>query len=298
MNDVLGWATLTVIAWGTWLVPSQREAQLDPRTKVVLVTLANLVLASLVMWGRPDAAMPPLVFSACFVGGLVWALSAAFAFRATARSGIARAMGTWAPLNIIVSLLWGALLFGEFRGVGPARGTAIGGAVLLLLVGIALVVTTDPEQSPAPASPGRRGATGLGAAIAAGVLWGSYFIPIRLADVSLWIAAWPMALGMFAGALATALAGRARLTAPTVRANAGVAASGLLWGIGNYGSLRLMELIGTGAGFSIAQLGIVVNALCGIHLFQWPAPGSAPARRILAGVLLALAGGAALGLAQ
>jgi len=48
----------------------------------------------------------------------------------------------------------------------------------------------------------------------------------------------------------------------------------LLWGIGNYGALKMMELIGTGKGFTIAQLCVVVNALVGVFLMKNPKPGT------------------------
>ena len=31
------------------------------------------------------------------------------------------------------------------------------------------------------------------------MLWGSYFIPIKLSAASMWVAAFPLALGIFAG---------------------------------------------------------------------------------------------------
>ncbi|MBN2441985.1 MAG: hypothetical protein JXJ04_11580 [Spirochaetales bacterium] len=47
-----------------------------------------------------------------------------------------------------------------------------------------------------------------------------------------------------------------------------VSISGILWGIGNFTSLRMMELIGTGKGFTIAQLNVVIAAVFGIFLFK------------------------------
>jgi glucose uptake protein len=72
-------------------------------------------------------------------------------------------------------------------------------------------------------------------------------------------------------------------------------ATGLLWAIGNYGALKMMELIGTGRGFTIAQLCVVVNALIGIFWMKNPKPGTRAARLTLIGVTIATLGAIVLG---
>lgn len=73
-------------------------------------------------------------------------------------------------------------------------------------------------------------------------------------------------------------------------------ACGLLWASGNYGSLLLMEAIGPGRGFALAQLCLAINALLGIYLLRAPSPGSTAARRVLFGCALSGIGGILLGL--
>jgi glucose uptake protein len=106
------------------------------------------------------------------------------------------------------------------------------------------------------------------------VLWGSYFIPIKLSAASMWVAAFPLSLGIFGGsAVLVALTRK-----PIKLQNAGeywrVSITGLLWGIGNYGMLLLVEQLGAGRGFTISQLGVVVNGLIGVFLLKDPPPGS------------------------
>jgi glucose uptake protein len=59
--------------------------------------------------------------------------------------------------------------------------------------------------------------------------------------------------------------------------------------------LTLVEGIGTGKGFTIAQLSLVVNALVGILVFRNPPPRSRAAAVTLVGIMLALIGGILLG---
>jgi glucose uptake protein len=71
--------------------------------------------------------------------------------------------------------------------------------------------------------------------------------------------------------------------------------TGILWAIGNYGALAMMEIIGTGRGFTIAQLCVVVNAVVGIYILKEPNPKSRAARLTLVGVLIAMVGAILLG---
>jgi glucose uptake protein len=74
-----------------------------------------------------------------------------------------------------------------------------------------------------------------------------------------------------------------------------VMSTGILWGIGNYGALAMMEIIGTGKGFTIAQLCVVVNALVGVYILKEPDPKSRAAKLTLVGVLIAMVGAIVLG---
>ena len=52
-----------------------------------------------------------------------------------------------------------------------------------------------------------------------------------------------------------------------------------------------MARVGTGTGFTIAQLSLAVNAGIGIWVFHSPRPGTRQARTVLAGILTAGLGG-------
>ncbi len=75
-----------------------------------------------------------------FVDRLIWAVSGLCAFTATHNLGMARASGIWSPLNIIVSLFWGAVLFDEFLNTGPARLVGLIVSVAVIIIGVLLIV--------------------------------------------------------------------------------------------------------------------------------------------------------------
>jgi glucose uptake protein len=57
----------------------------------------------------------------------------------------------------------------------------------------------------------------------------------------------------------------------------------------------MMELLGTGKGFTIAQLNVALNALFGIFIFKRPPPKSKAALFTIIGIAIALAGVILLG---
>jgi len=131
-------------------------------------------------------------------------------------------------------------------------------------------------------------------AAAAGVLWGSYFVPAQWAGVSARVSNFPLAVGMLAGGLVLALSGGKPARLPAKGA-AALLAAGLLFGIGNLALLGLVPRVGTGVGFTIGQLSLLVNASIGIWVFKVPNPRSRAARIAMAGILIAGVGGGVIG---
>lgn len=287
------YAVITVLAWGTWLVPSQNISFRNQQIKTFYVAAANLVLSLIVLMIQGVPAFTWSVFWPPFLGGLVWAVSGFLAFTATNRLGMARAVGIWAPINVLVSIIWGILIFGEMRHVESITLFMFALALLITLAGVLLIIFAKGfgggDQSRTFLWPG------LLAALGAGILWGSYFIPIQLSAASMWVAAFPMSVGIFVGSvLLVALAGRSlKLDRPDNYLR--VISSGVLWGIGNYGMLLLVGQFGAGRGFTISQLGIVVNGLLGVYFLKDPAPKTRAALLTLIGCLCATIGGIMMG---
>ena len=313
-------ALVTVVSWGTWIPLAQALPGVPQRSRTFYVTVGNAVFAAVALvasgghlsFGWREFWLP-------FVGGLVWTAGNYSAFRASEAIGLARAAGSWTPLNIITAFVWGAFLFGELDSFSAARFALVATALVLVLVGVLLIVSSQEErpakalvQGAAPAWDRKRaGATQAGQAAsaatgassnrrgllwasAAGVLWGSYFVPAQWAKVPTQVANFPLALGILAAGLALALpAGepvRLSLRVTTVQLTAA-----LLFGIGNLALLGLVSRVGTGVGFTIAQLSLLVNASIGIWVFKVPRPGSRAANIALAGILVAGVGGGLIG---
>jgi glucose uptake protein len=287
------YALIPVLAWGTWLAPSQNVHFRNQQIKTFYVAVANLVLSTFVVliWGSPSFSQSSFWFP--LLGGLIWAFSAYCAFTATDKIGTARAFGIWAPLNIIVSMIWGALIFNEFIDTSLLSKGLLVAAVIIIIAGVLIIIFArgkgEKQQDRKTLLVGVLGAVG------AGILWGTYFIPIQLVAISMWSAVFPLTIGIFIGSLALALITRQPFGLEKREDYWRTSATGILWGIGNYGMLLLVAAVGTGKGFTIAQLSIVVNALIGIYILKNPQPRTRAASMTLVGCVMATLGAIILG---
>ena len=296
-------AFVLVAALGTWIPLAQLLPGTPGRSRVFYVAVGNAVFAGIALLvGGGDLVFGWRGFWLPLAGGVVWTAGNYCVFKASETIGLARAAGTWTPLNIVVAFAWGALLFGELDGFSKARFAVLGVAFLTIVGGVLLIAGSrdGPSGQPGSSSPrpgaaaesGRRAATARALLWAggAGVLWGSYFVPAQWAAVPAQVSDFPLALGILGAALALALpAGEpVKLGARGTSVQLG---AGVLFGIGNLALLALVARVGTGTGFTIAQLSLLVNASVGVWVFHVPAPGTRQARKVLAGIVLAGIGG-------
>ena len=108
------YAAITLLGWGTWLAPSQKVNFPGQQIRNLYVVATNLVIAiAIALWRGSVRDLDAVTFWLNFSGGLIWSVGGLCAFTATNKFGMAKALGIWAPLNIVVSLIWGAVLFQE-----------------------------------------------------------------------------------------------------------------------------------------------------------------------------------------
>ena len=290
-----------VLAWGSWIPLAQLIPGARQSTRNLYVTGGNVVFATIALFVGGSAGQVGLGwrdFWLPLAGGVVWTAGSFCAFRATESIGLARAAGTWTPLNIIVAFIFGALLFSELKGMTTARYAIIGGCLVLVLGGVFLIIgsqgSSSSANSNASATTTASPHLGILYAVAAGILWGGFFVPAQWAHVSSQLANFPLSIGMFLAATALAARDNGIVKLPR-RDTAALLGSGLLFGIGSVTLLGLVSRVGTGVGFTIAQLSLLVNAGVGIWVFKVPAPGSRAARTASAGILLAGVGGTIIG---
>ena len=112
---------------------------------------------------------------------MLWAVANTLTVFAIRNVGLSIAFPLW-NTNSLVGLFWGWLLFNELRGAGSRQWAKVLGGAGAIVVGACLLAYATSHQA-APV-PGRAAALGIVAALGAGVLWGTMYIPYRKAYIS------------------------------------------------------------------------------------------------------------------
>ena len=303
--DALGimYAVICVMAWGSWLVPSEKVKFPNEQAKTFFVALATTLIAVVVVGLRGELGQLSTGIAWVPVsGGLIWAVSAYCAFVGCNHIGIAKAFGIWAPLNIIVSFVWSLTLFGQFRDSSAMTWVVGLVSLVLMIAGIFMIIFSGGSGGEEDKA-GKSTVKGLLGAVGAGILWGTFYIPAAyvsetstdLAQISPWASALPLAVGMLIG---TSIMVAMTRTAPKLGKSVDYVksmSSGALWAVGFFAMLLMVAAIGPGPGYTLASLCVAVNALWGVFYFKDPAPKTKAANLTLLGVLIATLAGTVLG---
>ncbi len=122
---------------------------------------------------------PHLVIWAVLAGAL-WAVANTLTVSAIRDVGLTIAFPLW-NTNSLVGVFWGWALFHELRGGGFKNwGKVLGGAVAIVLGAIFLGYASSQQTASEP----HRSGAGILAALGAGLLWGTMYIPYRKAYIS------------------------------------------------------------------------------------------------------------------
>ena len=114
------------------------------------------------------------------LAGMLWAIANTLTVFAIRDVGLSIAFPLW-NTNSLVGLFWGWLLFNELRGAGTRQWARVLGGAAAILVGACLLAYATSHQS---AVAGQRASLGILAALGAGLLWGTMYIPYRKAYIS------------------------------------------------------------------------------------------------------------------
>src|SRR5438270_12177664 len=145
---------------------------------VIGVFLARVSLPALILGTssvRADVLRAPHLVIWALLAGCLWAVANTLTIFAIRDIGLSIAFPLWNS-NSLLGILWGFLFFNELRQAGRRRWLGVLGGALVMCVGATLLAIASSTQAPA-AHPMR----GVWAALGAGVLWGTMYIPYRKA---------------------------------------------------------------------------------------------------------------------
>ena len=152
----------------------------------VVISLAMVVGVFLARWSLPallrgtsairaDVRQAPHLIVWAVLAGCLWAVANTLTIYAIRDIGLSIAFPLW-NANSLLGILWGAVFFNELRGAGWSRRLGVLGGAAVMFAGATLLAVASSTQASAG-----HAARGVAAALAAGVLWGTMYIPYRKA---------------------------------------------------------------------------------------------------------------------
>jgi len=124
-----------------------------------------------------DLGEKPHLIVWAVLAGMLWAVANTLTVFAIRNVGLSIAFPLW-NINSLIGLFWGWLLFNELRGAGWSR--VLVGALAIVGGACVLAYATSQKSIAAPGG----AALGIAAALTAGLLWGTMYIPYRKAYIS------------------------------------------------------------------------------------------------------------------
>ena len=180
------------LAAGAWLGAAEAPTKLvSVGFSPYLISLGMVAGVFVARWTIPavlkgtgyifsDIREKPHLVVWAVLAGILWAVANTLTVFAIKDVGISIAFPLW-NTNSLVGLFWGWLLFGELRGAGASQLIkVVGGAVLIVAGTCLLAYATTAGGSVTP----QAATAGIIAALGAGMLWGTMYIPYRKAYLS------------------------------------------------------------------------------------------------------------------
>ena len=172
---------------GAWLGAAEAPTKLVTLgLSPVVVSLSMVIGVFLARWSLPaliqgtsyiaaDLRQAPHLIVWAILAGCLWAVANTLTIFAVRDVGLAIAFPLWNS-NSLLGIFWGVVFFNELRGADWRRWAGVVGGALLMFAGASALAFASSTQA-APGNAFR----GVIAALAAGALWGTMYIPYRKA---------------------------------------------------------------------------------------------------------------------
>lgn len=172
---------------GAWLGAAEAPTKLVTiGVSPVVVSLSMVIGVFLARWSLPaliqgtsyvgaDVRKAPHLIVWAVLAGCLWAVANTLTIFAVRDVGLSIAFPLWNS-NSLLGIFWGIVLFSELRGADWRRWFGVVGGALLMFTGAAALAFASSAEGQT-----RDALRGVIAALSAGVLWGTMYIPYRKA---------------------------------------------------------------------------------------------------------------------
>jgi drug/metabolite transporter (DMT)-like permease len=184
---------LTAAVWlGTAEAPTKlvNAGILDAASAPFILSMGMVMGAFVARWTVPtllkgtgfifsDLRDKPHLIVWALLAGMLWAVANTLTIFGVRNVGLSIAFPLW-NTNSLVGLFWGWLLFKELRGSGIKEWSKVLGGAFAIVGGAAVLAFAKASESTTPG----KALMGIVAALGAGVLLGTMYIPYRKAYIS------------------------------------------------------------------------------------------------------------------
>jgi drug/metabolite transporter (DMT)-like permease len=299
---------------GAWLGAAEAPTKMVTLgLSPVVISLAMVLGVFLARWSLPallrgtaaigsDVRQAPHLVVWAVLAGCLWAVANTLTIYAIRDIGLSIAFPLW-NANSLLGIVWGAVFFNELRGSGWRRPLGVLGGAALMFAGATLLAVAS-----AAGAPGGHAARGVAAALAAGVLWGTMYIPYRKAYLT---GMNPLAfvtfftVGEVLTMLALALADRGGVTALAAELSGArdvlfwLLLGGFVWVVGDLFQQYAAKYVGISRGIPLSNTNQLWGLVWGLLVF-WELRGGAATTygQVIGGSLLMALGAVAIALAS
>jgi drug/metabolite transporter (DMT)-like permease len=241
-----------------------------------------------------DVGNAPHLIIWAILAGCLWSVANTLTVFAIRDLGLSIAFPLW-NTNALIGIGWGILFFHELKRAGWRRWAAVGGGAALMFIGGMILARISVHQIAA-----RDASKGITAALGAGLLWGTMYIPYRKAYLSgmnplSFVSFFTVGeLGMMTVLAVHYVGGIAPLMQQVIRAYHFIfwlLAAGFVWVLGDLAQQYAVKYVGVSRGIPISNSNQLWGLIWGAVAFgEMRAWGHAATAGVIYGSLLMAAG--------
>ncbi|MBI4409353.1 MAG: EamA family transporter [Gemmatimonadetes bacterium] len=299
---------------GAWLGAAEAPTKLVTiGVSPFVISLAMVLGVFLARWSVPaliqgtayvgaDLRQAPHLVVWAILAGCLWAVANTLTIFAIRDVGLSIAFPLW-NTNSLLGILWGFVFFNELRDAGWSRWLGVLGGTLVMFAGATLLALASSTVATRELA-----FRGVVAALTAGVLWGTMYIPYRKAYLSgmsplSFVTFFTIGEVAMMGGLAIGFTGGvAPLWQELARAQAvlfWLLLGGFVWVIGDLFQQYAAKYVGISRGIPLSNTNQLWGLLWGILVFgELAGAGRGTYGQVIGGSLLMALGAGAIALAS
>lgn len=299
-------------AAGAWLGAAEAPTKLVTLgLSPVLISFIMVIGVFLARWSVPallhgtsairfDIGQAPHLIIWAILAGALWAVANTLTVFAIRDIGLSVAFPLWNS-NSLLGVLWGVILFRELHGATRTRWLGVIGGTLAMIAGATILALASAAHAPAEDA-----MRGILAALTAGLLWGTMYIPYRkayltgmspLSFITFFSIGEVVSMLILALWFSNGATGLMRDLESARGVIFWIMLGGFVWVIGDLFQQYAAKYIGISRGIPLSNTNQLWGLLWGVLVFGELSSGGGVLQRVVAGSVIMALGAAAIAFA-